>query len=179
MSLPQKSILIQLLSFVLLFLVFSFIIIITFIILTFLIYIFKILRQIYIQMYSFNYLGCVPLTTSRLTKSGWFSLQFHPFSVHTPLESMKLLYLLLVSLTVMNGIHTWLLNIYVHMYECVYVYVYVHMCICIYIYYVCMCMFVCVFIYIHIYICIETFSFVRALSLSSQIVVHSVLFILS
>ena len=179
MSLHQKSILIQLLSFVLLFLVFSFIIIITFIILIFFIYIFKILRQIYIQMYSFNYLGCVPLTTSRLTKSGWFSLQFHPFSVHTPLESMKLLYLLLVSLTVMNGIHTWPLNIYVHMYECVYVYVYVHMCICIYIYYVCMCMFVCVFIYIHIYICIDTFSFVRGLSLSSQIVVHSVLFILS
>ena len=179
MSLHQKSILIQLLSFVLLFLVFSFIIIITFIILIFFIYIFKILRQIYIQMYSFNYLGCVPLTTSRLTKSGWFSLQFHPFSVHTPLESMKLLYLLLVSLTVMNGIHTWLVNIYVHMYECVYVYVYVHMCICIYI--LCMHVYVCMCIYIYTYIHMyrHLFFFVRALSLSSQIVVHSVLVILS
>ena len=153
-------------------------------------------------------------------------LQFHPFSVHTPLESMKLLYLLLVSLTVMNGIHTWLVNIYVHMYECVYVYVYVHMCICIYILcmyvYVCMCIYIytyihmyrhlfflsvhyhyparllfivsllsyldfcciicilcvclCMYIYIHMYR--RLFFFVRALSLSSQIVVDSILVIL-
>ena len=29
-------------------------------------------RFIYIQMYSFDYIGCAPFTTARLTKGGWF-----------------------------------------------------------------------------------------------------------
>ena len=87
-------------------------------------------------MYSFNYLGCVPFTAAKLTKGGWFSLLVSSLYVYTPLASMEpLQHLHLVSLTVVNGIHTWLVNIHVYMYECV-----MYMCICVYV-----CVNVCIY----------------------------------
>ena len=39
-------------------------------------------------MYSFIYLGCVPFTTAKLIKGGWFSLFVLSLLTSTPLESM-------------------------------------------------------------------------------------------
>ena len=41
-------------------------------------------------MFSFIYLGCVPFTTAKLTKGGWFSLLVFIPLTSTPLECMEL-----------------------------------------------------------------------------------------
>ena len=68
----------------------------------------------FIQMCSFNYLGCISFTRATLTKGGCSAYQFHPFNVYITSESMQpLQHLLLFSLTVVDGKHTSLVNILV------------------------------------------------------------------
>ena len=67
-------------------------------------------------MYSFNYLGCIPFTTARLTKGArLFTILVSSLSMtlNTLAESMEPLQRsLLVSLVVVNGRHTLFESIY-------------------------------------------------------------------
>ena len=115
--------------------------------------------------------------------------QIPPRPLPIPWQKVVLQHLFLVSLTVVNGIHTWLVNIYVYMHECVmymcmciyiciyvylyiyiylYIYVYIYICVCICMCILCICICVCVYVcmcmYINMY---RHLFFVRALSLSS------------
>ena len=76
--------------------------------------------------------------------------QIPPRPLPIPWQKVVLQHLFLVSLTVVNGIHTWLVNIYVYMHECV-----MYMCMCIYI-----CIYVYLYIYIFIYICIYIYIYI-------------------
>ena len=116
---------ITILCFVLLFLVFSFFFIIF--------YHFNFFY--YLKFYSRFIFRCTVLIIQGVFRSpqlswpkvGGSAYQFHPFNVYTPLESVEpLQHLLLVSLTVVNGMHTWPVNIYVYMYVCV---MYISICI--------------------------------------------------
>ena len=72
--------------------------------------------------------------------------QIPPRPLPIPWQKVVLQHLFLVSLTVVNGIHTWLVNRYVYMHECVM--------------YMCMCIYICIYVYLYIYIYIYIFIYI-------------------